>query len=193
MVSYDFGGMHPRLAYHMNRKPFTGNPYIIEGFENGDEQSSAKEWISYFKTICLVSLNADNEHDAACAILRKFKGKGITRFSYKAVRSLIRKFKSHHSDIKEYICNDFGIDAMYWDAQIMADCMNNLMIKNGIVVLPEHDELLFSPDTPDVADIVEKQMVESYRKILRLALIDNEKLNNDEPLPENLVPVIKPG
>lgn len=43
------------------------------------------------------------------------------------------------------------------------------------------------------ADIVEKQMVESYRIILRLALIENGKLNKDELLPENLVPVIKPG
>ena len=71
----------------------------------------------------------------------------------------------------------------------MADCMNELMIKPkaGIVVLPEHDEILVSPE---YADIVEKQMIASYRKILRTALIENGKLGKDEPLPEDLVPVI---
>lgn len=65
MISYDYGGLHARLAYHLKKLPCTGNPYIIDGFENGDERSSAKDWIGHFKTIGLVSFNAANEHDAA--------------------------------------------------------------------------------------------------------------------------------
>lgn len=128
MVSYDFGGLHPRLAYHLKGLPFVGNPYIIEGF--------GESFIKYFKTICLVALNAKNRHQAILAIGRKFRAKGITRFEYDDVKFLLDKFINHHRDIAEYICKDFGIDAMYWDAQVMEDCMNELMIK------PQVSELL---------------------------------------------------
>jgi len=61
----------------------------------------------------LVSLNADNKDKAAWAIWKKFKAKGITRFDRKTIRGLIDVFEAHHPDIKDCICKDFGVTAMY--------------------------------------------------------------------------------
>ena len=69
----------------------------------------------------------------------------------------------------------------------MEDCLRTLLVNDGIVILPVHDELLCPFDK---VDAVKEQMIKSYRKILRLALIDNGNLNKNEPLPEDLVPVI---
>ena len=68
LVSLDFSAMHPRLAYHLKMIPYSGDPYVIDGYENGDAYSSAKEWRDYSKEVCLVSLNANSENSASYAI-----------------------------------------------------------------------------------------------------------------------------
>ena len=70
----------------------------------------------------------------------------------------------------------------------MEDCLRTLLVNDGIVILPVHDELLCPLDK---VDAVKEQMIKSYRRILERALRENGKLNDDEPLPDNLNPVIK--
>ena len=99
-------------------------------------------------------------------------------------------FKKHHKGIENYICSDFGIKAMYYDSLIMEDCLTQLMLRKGIVVLPEHDEL-FCPH--DKINIVKDQMAESYCKVMKTALIENKVLTKSQPLPDHIKPVITLG
>ena len=61
------------------------------------------------------------------------------------------------------------------------------MLKQGITVLGIHDELLCHADNMET---VKKQMVLSYRKIMKRALTENGKLGKNDPLPEHIQPVI---
>jgi hypothetical protein len=73
---------------------------------------------------------------------------------------------------------------------MIEDCLKELMVKQGVIVLPVHDELLCPADK---VDIVFKQMVSSYRKSMRLALIQKKLLTSNDPLPDYIKPIVKDG
>lgn len=127
-----------------------------------------------------------NVYQGALQAIRKniCKPKGI---DYKVAKAAFYAFLEKHKDVEEYICSDFGIKAMYYDSLIMGDCYYNLFIKQGIPILSAHDELCFPPDK---VDIVLPQMISSYRKVMKDALVQKGMLSKDEPLPDWMVPVI---
>jgi len=138
----------------------------------------------------LISLNAANKNSAAKAIQKKFRKKHQLKITQKNCHILLDDFAGQHEIIKDTaLFKDFAIDAMWLDSQIIEDCLIELMLKKGIVLLPLHDELM-CPDDHDIIAVVEEQMILSYRKILKQALVKKNFLKPDEPLPEKIKPVI---
>ena len=188
LASLDFSGMHPRMAYHLNNTNYDGDIYKIKNYNS--------EYRKIFKNVCLVGMNAPSERSAICAIQKKILKEIGYKPEQKEVKKWLRNFKKHHYKISNYICSDFGIKAMYYDSLIMQYCLNELMIKNRnnnqeiIYVLPEHDELLCPRDK---VEVVKKQMEAQYRKVMKMALVENGKLDKDEPLPDYIKPVITLG
>jgi len=127
------------------------------------------------------------------AISEKLRSNGIADLKYSEVKILLDDFVQSHLKISNYICSDFGIKAMYYDGLIIEDCLRELMIKKGkkgIPILPIHDELLCPVES---VDVVKEQMVLSYRKVLKNALVSSGKMAKDDPLPNDLCPIIKQG
>jgi hypothetical protein len=138
----------------------------------------------------LISLNAANKNSAAKAIQKKFRKKHQLKITQKNCHILLDDFAGEHKAIKDTaLFKDFAIDAMWLDSRIIEDCLIELMINKGIVVLPLHDELM-CPDDPDIIAVVEEQMVLSYRKILKQALVEKNLWNHDDPLPDYIKPAI---
>ena len=135
----------------------------------------------------MVALNANNINASKKAVQRKFRKKHNVKISQSNCELLINDFANFHNKIKERLNSDFAIDAMYLDGQLIDDCLYELMIVMATVVLPVHDELLCPADK---VDIVKEQMIKSYRKILKVALIRSGKLNKNEQLPDYIVPKI---
>jgi hypothetical protein len=101
----DFSGFHLRMAYHMEKKQYDDDPYIIDGY--------GREFREHFKKVALVALNAKCEKDAVTATMKKIKEAGLGDFTYQQLNSMLRAFKEQHGRIAKYICSDFGITAMY--------------------------------------------------------------------------------
>ena len=70
---------------------------------------------------------------------------------------------------------------------IIEDCLKELMVKQNIIVLPVHDELLCPADK---VDIVKEQMIKSYRKVIRKALIEKKILSGEDALRDDIRPII---
>lgn len=112
--------------------------------------------------------------------------------TYTHAKAAFYAFIEKHKDIENYICSDFGIKGMYLDSLIMDDCLYELMVKprQGVTIWPVHDELL-CPADPDIVKLVMDQMVKSYRKVVKNALVQGNKLKKNEVLPEWVKPSIK--
>ena len=176
----DFSGHHPRLAYHLNAIPFHDDPYIIDGF--------GQSYRDIFKIVCLIALNVDDRISAVRSITKKIQEKKLGNFSYKQCSDFLSAFQNHHRQIEGYIASDFGIKAMNYDSRIITDCLRELMIKKKIIILTVHDEILCEEKH---IDTVKEQMEESYRKILKWALINDKKLlSKEQPLPDNLKAIV---
>lgn len=111
------------------------------------------------------------------------------KVTYEHAKAGFYAFIEKHKAIENYICSDFGIKGMFYDSQIMDDCLYELMIKQGIIIYPVHDELL-CPADPDVVKVVLAQMEMSYCKVIKDALVQNGKLNKNQPLPDWIKPSI---
>lgn len=179
MISLDFSAMHPRMCYHLLEKPCEHDPYIITGY--------GKAYREHFKCLCLRSINAKDEKDAILSTIKKLKEDGIDSLEYTECKELLKAFKAQHNEISRFICSDFGIDAMLHDSNIIEDSMKELMVKQNITVLPVHDELLCSASNEG---IVREQMILSYRKIMKDALVKKRIMKRTDLLPEYIVPVI---
>ncbi len=174
--------MHPRLAYHLKGIAYYDDPYIINGY--GDE------YRDIFKKVALISFNAENEKSAIIAICKKKKEENIAKASYKEVKKLLTDFRRQHYSIDSFITTDFGIKEMYYDSNIITDCLSELMIKKGIFILTVHDEILCERKN---IDEVEKQMKMSYRKVLKKALIEGKVIGKEQPLPDELQAIVDIG
>lgn len=114
------------------------------------------------------------------------------KITYPHAKAAFYAFIEKHNGIEDYICSDFGIKGMYLDSLIMEDCLYQLMVKpkQGIIVYPTHDELLCQ-NSPDTVRLVTEQMVKSYQKVVKDALVQSGKLDKSDPLPEWIKPSIK--
>ncbi len=179
LARLDFKAMHPRLAYHLKGIAYYDDPYIINGY--------GKEYRDIFKKVALIAFNAEDERSAIIAICKKMKEENIDKASYKEVKKLLADFRRQHHEIDSFITSDFGIKAMYYDANIISDCLSELLIKKGVFILTVHDEILCERKN---IDEVEKQMKMSYRKVLKKALIERKVIGKDQALPDDLQALI---
>lgn len=157
--------------------------YVVDGFDK-----------QLIKDIALIAMNVKRSkgkrpYQGALQAIKKNVCKDGT-ITYEHAKAAFYAFIEKHSAIENYICSDFGIKGMFYDSQIMDDCLYNLMIKQGIIIYPIHDELL-CPADPDIVKVVLDQMEKSYCKVIKDALVRCRKLNKNEPLPEWIKPSIK--
>lgn len=157
--------------------------YVVEGFEK-----------QLIKDIALIAMNVKRSkgkrpYQGALQAIRENICENST-ITYEHAKAAFYAFIDKHKAIENYICSDFGIKGMFYDSQIMDDCLHKLMIKRGIVIYSAHDEALCFPD-PDIVKIVLAQMEKSYCKVIKDALVQSHKLNKTEPLPEWIKPSIK--
>ena len=96
-------------------------------------------------------------------------------------------FKNQHKEINDFILSDFGVKFMFYDSEIIADCLNELMLKKGIFMLSVHDEILCERHN---VEEVKNQMEISYRKILRKALIERKIIDKNQSMPDELQALI---
>lgn len=178
--SLDFSAMHILLSYHQKMIPYKDKPYILDGY--------GEDYKKIFKTVGLVGLNAKNIQEAIGASLEKFEENDIC-MTGREVHKYLKIFMKHHSGIKDCFCNDMGIKLMNIDSNIIDDCLYQLMTKQGIVVLPEHDELLCPSEK---YDLVKKQMTDSYRAEIKRVLVRKNILGKSESLPEDIQPDLPP-
>jgi len=161
--------------------------YIVEGFEK-----------QLIKDIALIAMNVKRSkgkrpyQGALQAIRENICQDG--KVTYEHAKAGFYAFIEKHKAIENYICSDFGIKGMFYDSEIMDDCLRKLMIKpkQSIVVYSAHDELLCLSD-PDIVKFVLAQMEKSYCKVIKDALVQSHKLNKNDPLPEWIKPSIKCG
>lgn len=181
LARLDFKALHARLAYHLKGIAYYDDPYIIN--EYGDE------YRDIFKKVALIAFNAEDEKSAIFAICKKMKEEsiGIAKVSFKEVKKLLIDFRKQHYSIDSFITSDFGIKAMYYDANIITDCLSELMIKKGIFILSVHDEILCERKN---IDEVKKQMEISYRKVLKKALIERKVIGKEQLLPDDLQAIV---
>lgn len=178
LVRLDFKAMHPRLAYHLKGVSYYEDPYIINGY--------SKEYRDVFKIVALVAFNAENERSAITAISDKLRKEGLANINYKEAKKLLIDFRKQHHEIDSFITSDFGVKAMYYDSNIIAYCLSELMIKRGIFILTIHDEILCQKNN---VEKVKQQMEISYRKVLKKALVER-KVIGKEQLPDELLQAI---
>ncbi|CAK8722949.1 MAG: hypothetical protein CDV28_16611 [Candidatus Electronema aureum] len=76
---------------------------------------------------------------------------------------------------------------MYYDSNIITDCLSELMIKKGIFILSVHDEILCERKN---IDEVNNQMEISYRKVLKKALIERKVIGKEQSLPDELQAIV---
>ncbi|MGX9728139.1 MAG: hypothetical protein ACTFAK_12725 [Candidatus Electronema sp. VV] len=171
--------MHPRLAYHLKGIPYCEDPYIINGYGN--------EYRDIFKILALVAFNAKNQWSTITAISNKLREEGLANVNYKEAKKFLIDFRRQHYAIDSFITSDFGIKAMYYDSNIITDCLSELMIKKEIFILTVHDEILCEMEN---IDEVEKQMKISYRKVLKKALIERKVIGKEQPLPDDLQAIV---
>ncbi|MGR0480397.1 MAG: hypothetical protein ACTFAL_03085 [Candidatus Electronema sp. V4] len=179
LARLDFKAMHPRLAYHLKGIPYYDDPYIINGYGN--------EYRDIFKIVALVAFNAESERSAIIAICKKMKEESIAKVSCKEVKKLLTDFRKQHHAIDSFITSDFGVKAMYYDSNIITDCLHELMIKKDIFILTVHDEILCERKN---IDEVEKQMKTSYRKVLKKSLLERKVIGKEQPLPDDLQAIV---
>jgi len=171
--------MHPRLAYHLKGIPYWEDPYIINGY--------GKEYRDVFKIVALIAFNAEDQRSAITAISEKLRKEELATVNYKEVKKLLIDFRKQHHAIDSFITSDFGIKAMYYDSNIIADCLSELMIKKGIFILTVHDEILCERKN---INEVKKQMEISYRKVLKKALVERKLIGKEQPLPDDLQAIV---
>lgn len=182
MVSRDFSSFHIFLAYHRHLIETPSEIYNIKGFDE-----------KLMKKAALISLNVErsegkNPYQGAVNAIydNVFEKNRLTRRDAKEyLMGFINHHKKYHKYIENYIANDQGIRAMYLDGMIMEDLLMNLVVYKNIIALPYHDEILIQPDSVDVA---ERQMTESYRKIMAGNLDKEIKVTGTYKLPEWVTP-----
>lgn len=116
--------MHPHLAYHLKGIPYWEDHCIINRYE--------KEYRDIFKSVVLVGFNAKDQHSAIIAISDKLQKEGLVNVNQKETKRLLIDFKNKHCEIDDFITYYFGVKAMYYDSNIITDCLSELMIKRGI-------------------------------------------------------------
>ncbi len=183
LVRLDYKAFHPRMAYHLKGIPYYDDPYIINRY--GQDRD-------IFKIVALVGINADSEKSAIMAIREKLFEENITKnlISYQEAKNYLLAFKNQHNEIRDFILSDTGVEMMFYDSEIIADCLNELMLKKGIFILTCHDEILCERK---YVHEVKNQMEISYRKILRkalIALIERKILDKNQEMPDELQPLI---
>lgn len=179
LARLDFKSLHARLAYHLKGIPYYDDPYIINGY--------GKEYRDVFKIVALISFNAEDQRSAITAISDKLRKEELATVNYKEAKKLLIDFREQHHAIDSFITSDFGIKAMYYDSNIIAYCLSELMIKKGIFILTVHDEILCERKN---IDEVEKQMKISYRKVLKKVLIERKLIGKEKPLPDDLQAIV---
>ncbi|CAK8719461.1 hypothetical protein LDFHOB_08890 [Candidatus Electronema aureum] len=179
LARLDFKAMHPRLAYHLKGIPYHDDPYIINGYGN--------EYRDIFKIVALVAINAESERSAIFAISNKLEIEGLAKVNYKESKKLLIDFRQQHHGIDSFITSDFGVKAMYYDSNIITDCLSELMIKRGIFILTVHDEILCERKN---IEEVKNQMEISYRKVLKKALVERKMIGKEQSLPDELQAIV---
>ncbi len=179
LARLDFKAMHPRLAYHLKGIPYHDDPYIINGY--------GKEFRDIFKTVALVAINAESERSAITAISKKLKEEKLANVNYNDVKKLLIDFRNQHFEIDDFITSDFGVRAMYYDSNIITDCLSELMIKRGIFILTVHDEILCERKN---IDEVKSQMEICYRKVLKKSLVERKVIEKEQSLPDELQAIV---
>jgi len=76
------------------------------------------------------------------AISNKLEIEGLAKVNYKESKKLLIDFRQQHREIDSFITSDFGVKAMYYDSNVITDCLSELMIKRGIFILTVHDEII---------------------------------------------------
>ncbi len=76
---------------------------------------------------------------------------------------------------------------MFYDSNIISDCLSELMIKRGIFILTVHDEILCKRKN---IEEVKNQMEVSYRKVLKRALIERKVIGKKQSLPDDLQAIV---
>jgi hypothetical protein len=179
LARLDFKAMHPRLAYHLKGIPYHEDPYIINGY--------GEKFRDVFKVVALVAFNAEDERSAIIAISDKLQKEGLANLNYKEAKKLLIDFRRQHNAIDSFITSDFGIKTMFYDSNIITDCLSKLMIKRGIFILTVHDEILCQKEH---VEEVKSQMEISYRKVLKKALVERNVIEKEQSLPDELQAIV---
>lgn len=103
------------------------------------------------------------------------------------LKKLLIDFRKQHHEIDDFIASDFGVREMYYDSNIISDCLSELMIKRGIFILTVHDEILCERKN---IDEVKNQMEINYRKVLKKALVERKMIGKEQSLPDDLQAIV---
>lgn len=162
---------------------YDGDIYDVAGYDR-----------SFMKKVLLIAINSSRSngkspYQGAIQAIQSNVSPDY-KIPYCDAKDALDAFIEKHKSIENFICSDFGVTAMYHDGLIIEDCLRELVLNSGIIVLPVHDELLCPSEC---VDFVKNQMIQSYRKVLKQVLVKNGKLKKSEQLPVEFVPLIKQG
>lgn len=162
-VELDYGGMHPRMLYHLEGIPFDIDPYAL--LEGGELRRLVKLVVN-------AALNAKSPKDviSACNLRTSIKDKSpkkrqearrlkkLLDESGMTFKEIYECAKSFHAPIAHYFGSDAGMRLMRLDGLIALDILTHFTRK-GIPCLSVHDSFLV-PYT--YAHELEQKMIEFY-------------------------------
>ncbi|MCO5129289.1 MAG: hypothetical protein M9932_01825 [Xanthobacteraceae bacterium] len=159
VVELDFKTLHPALLYAEIGAPLPADSYDIPPWPR-----------DLVKVALLIIINADSLHTARAAIAWNDAIAAAdydvgSQDAHRTADALIGAIKRAHRPIARFFHGDAGARLMAIDASI-AETVQLLMLKRGIVVLPVHDSFLVPASK---AAELEDSMVQAAYQIARLA------------------------
>lgn len=161
-VELDYGSMHIRMLYHLEKKNISGNVYDKLA---GDNQLLRQ----MFKQIALVSINSQSMSEALAAIRMKINTEKrelltiINDITDSGLSKYYMRWVKAHKYIAKYFNSDIGIKLQYYDSVIASGIIRHFTSKD-IPVLVIHDSFI-------IEDKYEAQlktvMIAEYEKVMK--------------------------
>lgn len=166
VMEYDFKGMHIKLLYAMEGKPYElGDPYNIPGYPQG------KKMRKFLKTLFLILINCEDGRKVKGALEKEIykDPESFPEFSeWPNLKETVKLIRQHHAPVARHILTGKGIELQYIDSLIAEQVISTFTSRN-IPILSIHDSFIIQRCHEDLLTSI---MRDAYRSHGNLEIND---------------------